>query len=709
MLIRKNEGSTLALTAACTIIIILVAVGLWFLMLMMGGSRELSHATDSGTLNVAKQALISPSAQFTNPNSKDDIADMNAILGGAAADPNSTPKVNLLTFNRLVGQSLLVAMNAEADGNAAALANARALIDLVEGENGNNGGKSIGQDLRDKLSDASADSNWAKTDFESTGGAYSLRMFGNDTQIKYQNADFKGLYVSDSPQTNVAVDDIQDNLPFNNFTTMGPAFDESKLNRAALPTGAAVNAPAGSTATKVLSGYKPIAFNAVNRNIYAVPLETSPHLVSLHSNNNAANTIGPGDADALHKTVLPPNAFLNGALGFARTGPKKDFHQLAIATTGTSQAPFSIGIPYGYIVVDNRGADPSFSGLVPNSDTVFAHELATGISVDQSGYFSTNGAIENWESQPRVGPDGTEATWNPDNMGPPVDGAFDPNGNPLSDSNTSDRRAVDQNVKHNNTNVICTDVNSDASDLANFNAQCVGNASPGGAPNGQDIFDYAYHNGKTGTNFDGSQVTTNSITDGEALCFKMLDFWEHVTKNSTALPLYASGQSDEPSGLRLYPIDANGNVKPANGVQTPYVPKTGGFAQAQDHGYGGNNYSDNTYCQVTKDGNLAQLIDQTALAKYDKTGVALSNEAKTVEKLIRQRMNEILPNGATQYDAVVKTKKLSLGTVNFIYLKPDGKTFQMTTAAPPWFSKTSTLPKRAESAKHPSKTRVQPW
>ena len=57
---RKGSGATLALVVVCTIIIIMVGIGAFLLMQLVGGQRELQHTSDAGDLNVAKQALIRP-------------------------------------------------------------------------------------------------------------------------------------------------------------------------------------------------------------------------------------------------------------------------------------------------------------------------------------------------------------------------------------------------------------------------------------------------------------------------------------------------------------------------------------------------------------------------------------------------------------------------------------------------------------------------
>ena len=119
--------------------------------------------TDSGNLNVAKEALRSPKLSVfgAGPFDIGNAAFLSEIQKnfGDLQDP-ANGQLDLLVYNRLVGQSLLVALNA-ADENTpvadpAAIANAQKVIQLLIDPN--NG---VGPNLTKKLtSDSALDQNF---------------------------------------------------------------------------------------------------------------------------------------------------------------------------------------------------------------------------------------------------------------------------------------------------------------------------------------------------------------------------------------------------------------------------------------------------------------------------------------------------------------------------------------------------------------------
>ena len=86
------------------LVIIVVGAAIFFLTKVMGGGRELANATDAGAMNIAKNALRTPSKSvlaFTNP----DIASNFAVLVGPTND------INLMNYNRLVAHALQISRN----------------------------------------------------------------------------------------------------------------------------------------------------------------------------------------------------------------------------------------------------------------------------------------------------------------------------------------------------------------------------------------------------------------------------------------------------------------------------------------------------------------------------------------------------------------------------------------------------------------------
>ena len=107
MKLRRQRGATLGLVAACVFLVIIVGVGFYFLSKIIGGGREVANATDAGALNVAKQALRRGAVALNDLTIFNQGIDLTAEFGGLSDPPNSGT-IDLITFNRLVAQALLV-------------------------------------------------------------------------------------------------------------------------------------------------------------------------------------------------------------------------------------------------------------------------------------------------------------------------------------------------------------------------------------------------------------------------------------------------------------------------------------------------------------------------------------------------------------------------------------------------------------------------
>jgi len=154
---RSKKGATLAMVASVTIIIVVLGIAFFFLLKIFGGQRELQNSADAGTLNVAKQAAVEP---WVSLSSTDPL--QVAML--ALDDPNG---VDLFTYDRLVGQELLAAMNAAADGGPIALANASAMVQDIQ---------ALSLNLTsNNLNNPAADNNWASR-FFNVANSNSVRM-----------------------------------------------------------------------------------------------------------------------------------------------------------------------------------------------------------------------------------------------------------------------------------------------------------------------------------------------------------------------------------------------------------------------------------------------------------------------------------------------------------------------------------------------------
>jgi hypothetical protein len=184
---RNSRGSMLVFITACTFVIVLIGVGAVIVSTIMGGHRELGYATDSGNLNVAKTMVKGCATVLKNSGPEQDFA-------GLVQDTNG--RVDLVHYNRIIGQSLLVALNAESEDTPAAKANAQTLLDAVQ-----TGSDNISKRLQSLLSDPGS----ARGAFVQVAGSNSLRMLGSNA-IEHNDASYQTAYLEPCGSTNIYLD-----------------------------------------------------------------------------------------------------------------------------------------------------------------------------------------------------------------------------------------------------------------------------------------------------------------------------------------------------------------------------------------------------------------------------------------------------------------------------------------------------------------------
>jgi hypothetical protein len=128
MNMRNFKGGTLAFVVASTFITVILGIGVFYLVEIIGGGRQLQHANDAGNLNLAKNALFTP---FIILNTESD--NESQFFSPDIALTGRGDRVNLNNVNRLFGHSLLVEANARAmmEEHSAA-SNSSTTIDTLE-------------------------------------------------------------------------------------------------------------------------------------------------------------------------------------------------------------------------------------------------------------------------------------------------------------------------------------------------------------------------------------------------------------------------------------------------------------------------------------------------------------------------------------------------------------------------------------------------
>ena len=325
---RKKDGATLALVIILAFVLIIVGGCFFVWQLLVGGGKELQHATDSGNLNVAKQALVTP--DIVVPSSINPLTNTNLRLEFEDV-LESGGKVNLLNFNRLVAKAVFAQLNAKAEGTERAKNNAIALTQAVY---------EIGQQLQSKL-DASSS---LKGHFEQMSNSNSVRMLQHPSQTSAPNAvahrdnEYQTSYMARGKASNVY-------------------FDKNAFPPTAQLPDSDMVADAGNKIKTYLKGYSAISSAGSLTGCpptWAVPLRPGeqPHLVSVDDFNS--------------KTSAPfPNAIANsfksgGSASFIRTGT--DLQLRSCAIVGVLEKVFPATQSGGTIIVDNEGQ--SFSGNI---------------------------------------------------------------------------------------------------------------------------------------------------------------------------------------------------------------------------------------------------------------------------------------------------------------------------------------------------------
>lgn len=329
---RRQSGAALSLVAAATLILVMLGTCFFILSLHMGGSRELLHATDSGSLNVAHQAIVKPDV---NLQPTEEALNFSGLTNNG--------EVCLRNYNRVVGQTLLVALNAQAEGTPAAMANAEKLIDVVEGPQG------VGAKLRDALSKAEN----LEQHFTALSLVNSVRMLGNSAEAQADNDKHQVAYLEEGSASNVSM--LPSTLPYS------PA----SMTRVSLPAGSTVT----EQSKNFIAGYAPIQIPGLRKTITGVPVMPfkAPHLVSI-KDFDAKPTPPKGAGN------IPPNSFKSGGKALSSRG-------IACSIVGALDKNFTASIPHGYLKIHNGLAEKLDDARLGGNDHIFAQELNTGIFV----------------------------------------------------------------------------------------------------------------------------------------------------------------------------------------------------------------------------------------------------------------------------------------------------------------------------------------
>lgn len=358
----RRNGSVLILVLACALVIIVVGAAIFFLTKVMGGGRELANATDAGAMNIAKNALRTPSKNvltFTNP----DIASNFAVLVGP-----TTTDVNLMNYNRLVAHSLLVAFNARDENTIESAHNAHKVWQALN---------EVGQYLHTGLTDSEKMAPY----FQALTDNNNTRMLGNN-QIKMPS--YRTAFMHRGAATNIFID---------------PKVVEAANAKDDFPV--ASNSPSRPDGLKYMAGYQPVEVKlpatGETLSFLGVPLGPNdrPHLISTDAfNHEDTDTFATSKGTPAYPVkTLPPNAYLAGGATEENHG-KMVVGAVAGAIVGCLGSSDPLSMRYGYIQIKNGDSAPGPLGSIAmQKDDIFCHALSgEGIYItgaDPRDYFAT--------------------------------------------------------------------------------------------------------------------------------------------------------------------------------------------------------------------------------------------------------------------------------------------------------------------------------
>ncbi len=629
-----KRGATLSLVVVTTLVIMVIGMGIFFLSKLLGGARELQNATDSGNLNVAKQSLRYPSLKLFGSSGPYDMSGPRLALArqnfSQLKDP-TTGELDLLVYNRAVGQAMLVAMNASSDfglnsPNPLGLSDAKTLIDLLA--NPNDG---LGTGLANKLNgDSQMD-----TSFTNLAQMASIRMLNKPGTSPGNTSAAKDIsYMAPLTATNLQL----------NPASIPPAFLSNNTNFLANN----LVSQAGST---YLKGYSfidiPTITDSASFPLMGVPLRpmSNPHLVSEFDFKKLKATPLAGQANIAAASRIPPNAFKSGGWGGeSYQGNAVNAKSCAIAGTVALQGQFTASIPCGFIVVANGPGNTPFGSagtvntVAPASGmTDFAYggggrDIFADVLMYNTVYVTANGAmsqdpqkivdIQDWKKAQALA--GNPTTPVPAALADKLDGP-------------SPKQSFADGITANETPAACTNFNSSSGEPG-FNPTCVDNLGSMATVYGTNL---PSQNGAGGINGlmalekEKAQVINPRPSGGDAIVRGL------PAPNGTC------------TGLKLFPT----SIGPSAPIQ---------FGQA---------------------GTIGNLLG--SFSAYPQTS---ANES-LIYNSITLKLKQIKPSANASEIQGVFNSALPMGAVRYIWL--DGnQNFQVTDAGslPTWINANSILP-----------------
>jgi len=405
MQLHRKRGATLGIVAACALFMILLAVFLFSLMRMFGGSRQMANASDAGAIGAARQ-LVSITTDISQISTWQGTEPYE--LEGLSVDSNGNPVIdpsnpnyyayNIFAYNRAAGAALLVAMNAAVENTTTSNSNATQVIQNLQ---------LIGDALYSKL--ASSCQLPAEDTANTLSFAFQNVADNNNNNNMLSNSFTTG---ADNKQHTTAL--ISDLTPgyvggvagtqvgkANIYFNTGTVTSDYTTMLSNLVDSSGVQSPNTSfngsqSGQSFVYGYKSLVVAPANTAnwtalppVYTVAVNPVqfPHLIDLgRFNTETTDPSAPTTGTARHH--LPFNSLLGQTNATAKNHNTTLLAAaVACATIGANNYTYPISIPRGYVRIQN------------DYDTVYnANQAQQSIaSVEDAGQLNQGASLFNKE------------------------------------------------------------------------------------------------------------------------------------------------------------------------------------------------------------------------------------------------------------------------------------------------------------------------
>lgn len=348
--IRNRRAATLGLVVALILALTVIALAAISLITLLGGGQQMQRATDAGNLSLARSVLVKVSVPIGNSGDEEQLNGITEHTNGGSG------VINLRNFNRAMGQSMLVSLNAykiSQDGlDLGAASHAQQLSATVQ---------SLGSRLSTELAKPSSVQDF----FSAVAKLNPTKEFGQADISPVGSPKFS--YLDRTGASNVFI--TQQQIPDYDFTNNSSKLFKDKVNGWVTTVSSSSN-PNDLYLKGYLEGMTP--GNSLP-NSYFVPLRpgAKPHLVPQADFDGSATTTANPNGFSWTKPV--PNSLSIQAQAKSQQGYLGGFSAYALVEPIDPNG-FSAAIPHGFVRFQNGAPSPA-TGVAAGQQDVFVYVM----------------------------------------------------------------------------------------------------------------------------------------------------------------------------------------------------------------------------------------------------------------------------------------------------------------------------------------------